>query len=241
MAQRQPVHTGAPTARAARAADGGYRRPMAQGEGSVVDPDRPAGPRRDWRALGLAAGPVAFISAWVVGGGRMPGGYSPVHDAISRIAAVHAPQRASMTAGFLGYATAVGAGSMAVRRSPLAPAWPLVAVNAAATAAVAALPLDHSGAVDGLHAMAAAVGYVSISVAPLVAAGPLRHRGWRRAAAASSVIGLASGACLAATVVSDSSGLYQRLGLTLGDAWLAAVAAALLTGHLGASPPRPNT
>ena len=43
--------------------------------------------RRPWAALGLVAGPAAFITGWVVGGARTPG-YSPVNDAISRIAAV---------------------------------------------------------------------------------------------------------------------------------------------------------
>ena len=162
----------------------------------------------------------------------MPGGYSPVHDAISRIAAIHSPERPLMTAGFLGYAVAVGVGSQAVRRSPLAPAWTFLAINAAATAAVAALPLDHSNAVDKLHAVAAATGYVSISVAPLLTAKPLRRLGHRRAAAWGTAIGIVSGACLAATVVTDASGFFQRAGLTAGDVWLVAVAAALATGRL---------
>ena len=36
-------------------------------------------------ALGLAVGPVAFVSAWAIGGARTPG-YDPLRDAISRIA-----------------------------------------------------------------------------------------------------------------------------------------------------------
>lgn len=170
------------------------------------------------------------MAAWAVGGSRLAG-YSPIHDAISRIAAVRSPERALMTAGFVGYGVAVGVGAVALRRSALRASWPAVAVNAVATVAVAALPLDRSAAVDRWHGVAAAVGYASISIAPLVAAPPLRHAGHRRAAALSLVIGATSGACLALTVATESSGLFQRVGLTVGDVWLVTTGLALVLGH----------
>src|SRR6478609_8321684 len=95
--------------------------------------------RRPWSALGLVAGPAAFIGGWVVGGARTPG-YSPVNDAISRIAAVGAPNRELMTTAFVAYGASVIVGSSALRASPLHRCWTLAAINGAATIAVAALP-----------------------------------------------------------------------------------------------------
>ena len=132
-----------------------------------------------------------------------------------------------MAVGFLTYGAAVLAGSAAVRRSPLRRAWPLVAVNALATVAVAATPLEHSARVDLLHGVFATVGYASITLVPLLSAGPLRQLGHRRAAALSVAAGAVSGLCLAATTMSDAKGAFQRGGLGAGDVWLVAAGAAM--------------
>lgn len=176
---------------------------------------------RRWAALGLVVGPAAFIGGWVVGGATMDG-YSPIDDAISRIAAVGAPNRALMTTAFVTYGVAVMVGSTALRSSPLRRAWWLAAVNGAATIAVAALPLERSDAIDSLHGVAAGIGYASIAALPLVAAGPLRSMGRHRAAALSIAGGTISALCLAATTVTEANGFFQRLGLSVGDVWLVA-------------------
>lgn len=181
-------------------------------------------------AWGLVAGPVAFVSAWAVGGSRMPG-YSPVHDAISRIAAVGAPERPLMTAGFVAYGAGVLLGAAAVRSSSMARVWPAVAVNGIATWAVAALPLDVSDAGDRAHGVAATIGYVSLALVPALAVRPLAAAGHRRAAAASVAASVAIGACLALTVVADAKGAFQRTGLGIGDVWLVAAGLALATGR----------
>src|SRR4051812_41200814 len=105
---------------------------------------------RPWPALGLVVGPAAFIGGWVVGGSRTPD-YSPIDDAISRIAAIGAPNRELMTAAFVAYGASVIVGSTALRTSALRRAWPLAAINGAATIAVAALPLEHSPSMDSWH------------------------------------------------------------------------------------------
>lgn len=181
---------------------------------------------RPWAALGLAAGPIAFVGAWAIGGARMAD-YSPVADAISRIAAVDAPERTLMTAGFLAYGGALLVGSQALRRSNLTGTWGLAAVNALATVAVAATPLDRSDTVDLLHGLSATVGYVSIAALPIVAARSLRDLGLHRAAVASVGLGALSAACLVATTFSESKGAFQRLGLGAGDVWLIATGIAL--------------
>jgi hypothetical protein len=176
--------------------------------------------------MGLVVGPAAFIGGWLVGGGRTPD-YSPINDAISRIAAVGAPNRDVMTTAFVAYGASVIVGSTALRTSPLRRCWWIAAVNGAATIAVAALPLEHSSSMDTWHGVAAGVGYISITALQLASAGPLREAGHRRAAALALVGGITSGACLVATTVSDANGFFQRLGLTVGDVWLVAAGVAL--------------
>jgi len=179
----------------------------------------------------MAAGPLVFVSAWAVGGARTPG-YSPVHDAISRIAAVGAPERRLMTAGFLAYGAFALLGASGIGGSVVARIRGALVVNAAATVAVGLLPLDRSNGGDTLHAVAATVGYVSLAVIPAVAARPLARAGRRPAAAASIGAAVVIAACLVATTVTDASGLAQRIGLTTGDAWLVAAGLAVATGHL---------
>ena len=190
------------------------------GAGAAIATTRP------WSALGLVVGPAAFIGGWVIGGARTPD-YSPIDDAISRIAAIGAPNRQLMTTAFVVYGASVIVGSTALRASPLRRAWSLAAINGAATIAVAILPLEHSAAMDRWHGVAAGIGYASITALPLVAAGPLRAAGHDRAAALSIVGGVTSGLCLVATTVSDANGFFQRLGLTVGDVWLVSAGLAL--------------
>ena len=206
---------------------------------------KPLATTRPWSALGLVAGPAAFIGGWIIGGGRTPG-YSPVNDAISRIAAIGAPERGLMTAGFVAYGAAVIVGSTALRASPLRRCWTLAAINGAATIAVAALPLEHSSSMDTWHGVAAGIGYISITALPLVSAGPLRQLGHDRAATLAVVGGVTSGLCLVATTVTDANGFFQRLGLTVGDVWLIATGIALFRSGRAArrrspSPGSPST
>ena len=184
-----------------------------------------------WLAIGGIAGPAAFVGAWVVGATRIPG-YSMVDDAISRLAAVHAPTRVLMTGGFVGFSVGVGAFSVALRDRLPGRAWMVAATTAAATLGVAAFPLDHSSTVDTLHGAWATLGYVSLAATPLLAAGPLRAGGFPRAAVASRGVAAFSAACLAGTVAGPAHGLFQRRGLSATDVWLAVAACAILTGRL---------
>ena len=187
-----------------------------------------------WRALGGVAGPAIFIASWAVLGTNRPG-YSPVDDQISRLAAVGASSRPAMTLGLaaLGVGVLVGARPLGVgfgRRV----GW-LAASTALATLGVAALPLGSK--IDGAHAAAAALSYGALAATPLVAAGMLAGQGRRVAAAASGAVGLASAAALlASVVVAERTGLWQRVGLSLGDGWLMAASVWLVAGR-GQLPP----
>jgi hypothetical protein len=183
-------------------------------------------PRLGLRAAGGIAGPLVFIGSWLVLGQRASG-YDPISDPISRLAAVGAPTQVAMTAGFLGYAAATGAYAGALARAVPGPARAALVANAVASVAIAATPLDSS--VGGLpHALAAGTAYASLAAVPACAAVVSSRAGHRRLAIASAITSLATATALTASIVSsDRTGLWQRLGLTLGHAWIAASAVAI--------------
>jgi hypothetical protein len=158
--------------------------------------------------LGGVVGPAAFVGAWAVGG-LVAEGYSPVDDAISRLAAVGATTRPLMTAGFLVFGAGMAGFAAGLRSVQDGPAWVAALAAGGCTAAVAAVPLD------GGHA-----GYVALVAVPLLMARTL-DRG-RPVAVATAA---AAGGILAASVAVDGpNGLLQRLGLTLLDVWVATTA-----------------
>jgi len=102
-------------------------------------------------------------------------------------------------------------GSGAVRLS--------VTVSGLATLGVAAFPLGASYG-DGPHAVAAVTGYVAMALTPLLAARHLSGRLQR----GSRAVGLLSAALLTATAFGHATGLLQRTGLGVVDAWFVVMA-----------------
>ena len=155
---------------------------------------------------------MGFVSAWATLGAGAAG-YDPTRDAISRLAALGAPTRPAMTAGLLALSAGMGLYGVAIRPRP---GWLLPVANGVITLAVAALPLG--GRFDAAHGAAAALGYVTLAAIPaVVGRRPL-----------SIAIGMVSGLCLLLTVLADRDGLFQRLGLTVAQAWIVISALALL-------------
>ena len=177
------------------------------------------------------AGPAAFVGGWLVNGLRTDG-YDPLRDAISQLARVGAPTRLSMSACFVVFGVLVPLWAPTVARELATPALrPAVTVAGLATVAVAALPLtrEPGGTQDLLHAVTAGTGYVAMALTPLLAAGGLRRLGRPRAAGLSAAVGVVSAVSLVLTVVTDTSGLFQRLGLGVVDVWHVVVAGWVLT------------
>lgn len=183
---------------------------------------------RRWLALGGVAGPAGFVSAWLAAGAATPG-YSPLHDAISRLAADGAPHRGLMTAGMVGLGLGVPAYATALRPVLPGPTWLAAAACGVATLGVAATPLDTSTTVDRLHAAVAVGAYATLALTPWFAAGALAHRGQRGAAVASRAVAVAAAACLATSLTGHKTGLFQRAGLTTLDTWIAATAVLIAT------------
>lgn len=175
-------------------------------------------------------GPLAFVSAWLVAG-AVTDGYSPLRDAISRLAAEGAPTQPLMTLALVVFGLLVPVWARTLGRALDSPALrAAVTVAGIATLAVAVFPLTREGGQpqDLAHAVSAGTGYVAMAAAPLFGAAALRRRGLPAAAIASTAVGLVSAAALVGTLLVDGSGGLQRLGLTVVDAWYVAVAAWLL-------------
>ncbi len=169
--------------------------------------------------IGGIAGPAAFIGAWAVCGAATEG-YSPVHDAISRLAAVEADTRGAMTLGFIAYAAGLVAYGRMTAEEIGRPAGIAAALSGIATLGVALTPLDVSESVDTLHGIAAGTGYVAVTLTALLAVRPMLGRQERTLALAAAVAGVVAGTSLVLTTMSDANGLFQRLGLTVGDFWI---------------------
>jgi hypothetical membrane protein len=173
-------------------------------------------------------GPSFFIADWAVLGARAKN-YSPVHDAISELARMHAPTRPAMTAGFLVFGVALPTYAVALRDALPGRAWQFAAANGIATLGVATFALGTPTSGD-IHGAFAALAYASLAAVPITASLALRDRRPSWLARASIVTGIACGAALLASVVGPAHvhGLLQRVGLTIGDLWLIASAAAML-------------
>ena len=170
-------------------------------------------------------GPLAFVSAWMVAGASTEG-YSPVDDAISDLAATGASTRVVMTIGFVVFGERLIAFGFSLRATLGGHAWIAAITTGACTIGVAATPLDGwSG--DTVHAIFAGLGYLTIVALPLLASMSFARRGRRAWALASRVTAAAAALCLVASTFGPAHGLWQRLGLTIADAWIAIVAVTL--------------
>ena len=199
--------------------------------------DHPAPGAPSGLALGGVVGPVAFVTAWAWCG-WVTDGYSPVSGAISDLAARGSPTRAIMTAGFVVFGVAVPLYGLALRQAGTGWAGLAAVVCGLATLGVAAVPLGRGH--DGLHGAFAGLGYVALTLVAVFMVGPLRRMGRRRWANAGTVAAVVAGSCLVATAWGPAHGLFQRLGLTVGDAWLVAGAVVVVRrGSFGPPPGEP--
>lgn len=177
-------------------------------------------------ACGLLA-PVSFVAGWAVCG-ALRDGYDPVQQAISQLAREGTPNRLGMTAGFVGFGLLLPVFARQLPR--LLDAGPALRTSATvaglSTLAVAAFPLQRQagGPGDAVHAAVAGIGYLAMAVSPALAVGPLARSGRRAAAGASGAVSAASALALVASLTTGPTGLWQRVGLGVVDAWFAAVA-----------------
>ena len=162
-------------------------------------------------------------------GGATTTGYSYINNAISDLAAADASARTLMTTGFVLDGIGLIAFGVALREVLDSRAWIAAVVTGASTLGVAATPLGGwSG--DTAHAVFAGLGYATISALPLLAAAPLARQGRTGWARLSVFTGAISAVALVASTLGPAHGFWQRLGLTVGDAWIVAIALSLIAG-----------
>ena len=185
-------------------------------------------PRAQVLAWGGLIGPAAFVGTWAIAGATSAG-YSSVQNAISDLAAVHAPTQVAMTTAFVVDGLGLVAFGIALREVLEGRAWMAAVATGLCTLGVAATPLGGwSG--DAAHATFAGLGYATLVAVPLLAAIPLARAGRPALVRASVLAGAISAAGLLASTLGPAHGLFQRLGLTVGDAWIVAAAGALVAG-----------
>lgn len=181
-----------------------------------------------WTLWSAVSAPVLLIGGWQLAAARQPGGFDPVRQTISALAAHGATDRWIMTTGLAGVGvchliTAAGL------RSAAPAGRVLLATGGAATVAVAAFPQPVTGD-SPAHVAAAAVAFPALSLWPALA--------WRRGGAPSRAVTLGAASGLLALLgwfgldfftSAPRIGLSERLLAAAQSLWpLAAVATALL-------------
>ena len=167
-------------------------------------------PQRLARTAGIA-GPLVFITSWVVAG-SIRDGYDPVHDAISRLAELGAPDRWIVTSGIVVFGVAV---MVFGRMLPPLAGWLAIAAGLGSLA-VATFPCTEgcpgSGTVtDVAHVIAAGAHYIALVGMALFAS---------RSRVVQAVVLLAGLVLLLHGTGIGPNGAFQRLGLTTLDVWM---------------------
>ena len=135
-----------------------------------------------WAVLSAICAPVLLIGGWQLAAGRQPGGFDPVRQTISALAARGATDRWIMTTGLAG--TGICHVITALGLRPVAgPGRLLLAIGGAATVALAALPQPVTGD-STAHVVAAAIVFPALSLWPALA--------WRRGANPGPAVWLAA-------------------------------------------------
>lgn len=128
--------------------------------------------RTPWWALASAAlAPVALIGGWTAAAARQDGGFDPVAQTISALAATDADDRWLMTGGFVVVGCCHVVTALGLRSARPAGRW-VLAGGGVGVLAVAALPEPMPA-----HVPAATAAFAALSVWPALAAAPDRRTG----------------------------------------------------------------
>jgi hypothetical membrane protein len=121
-----------------------------------------------WGLLSSTTAPVLLVGGWTVAATQQRGGFDPVVETISALAARGATDRWIMTAALTGLGVCHIATALALR--PAATAGRIVlAAGGLATVLVAAFPLPADDSGSTAHAAAAGAGFLTLAVWPALA------------------------------------------------------------------------
>lgn len=208
----------------------------------MIDDDARPVPR--WAAVlavAGAAGVLFYIASWAAAGVLIPG-FDPLRQAISESFATGVPdgprrlvQAALLVSGLLTLAAAPAFHRGLPGEGLTGPV--LMAISGVFTFAVALAPCSAAtcpgaatSAIDRVHTVTAAIGYLTLITAPVAFAVRMRHDRPRFAALSAVMGGLAIvGFTLRYGGVIDAlPGLQQRIFNTIADLWYVAAAVAIV-------------
>lgn len=175
-----------------------------------------------WAVVSSSCAPVLLIGGWQLAAARQPGGFDPVSQTISALAARGATDRWIMSTALAGLGvchviTAAGLTPVAVA------ARLLLATGGAATMALTALPLPVTGD-SSAHVAAASVAFSTLSLWPALAGRAARPGGGVWPCAAAVLLGLLGWFGIEYVVHSPRLGLSERVLAGSQSLWpLAAV------------------
>jgi len=124
-----------------------------------------------WGLVSATAAPVLLIGGWTVAAARQRGGFDPVVETISALAARGADGRWVMTTALAGLGLCHLTTALALR-SAATPGRVVLGVGGAATVLVAAFPQPAGDGSSAAHTAAAGVAFAALAGWPLLAADP---------------------------------------------------------------------
>jgi hypothetical membrane protein len=179
------------------------------------------------RAWAGITGVFAFVTSWVIAG-LLRDGYSPMHDAISRLAERGAPHRWIVLAGMIafGLGALVFAGVLRRHASIAMTVAGISSFGVAVFPCTAGCP-GLETVTDTGHILFAGVHYVSLTLVPILQSRSVLARG----------VTVMTGTALGLHALgSGPNGALQRLGLITLDLWLVITALAAFTGPRDSAP-----
>lgn len=146
----------------------------------ALDAELPATGRRTrwWGLVSSVAAPVLLIGGWTLAASRQRGGFDPVTETISSLAARGADDRWLMTTALAGLGVCHVTTALALR-SAARPGRIILAAGGVATVLVAVFPQPAGDGGSAAHTAAAGAAFGALAVWPLLAGrssaeGPLR-------------------------------------------------------------------
>lgn len=174
-----------------------------------------------WGLVSSLAAPVLLVGGWTWAAARQQGGFDPVVETISALAARDADDRWLMTTALAGLGVCHLTTALALRSAAI-PGRVVLAVGGVGTLLVAAFPLPADGGGSAAHTLVAGLSFGSLGVWPLLAGRPDGPAALGRAASvAAGVVLLGLVAWFTAELASDSSrvGLSERVAAGSQAVW----------------------
>jgi hypothetical membrane protein len=121
-----------------------------------------------WGLLSSTTAPLLLIGGWTVAAAQQRGGFDPVAETISALAARGASDRWVMTAALGGLGVCHIVSALALRPAAT-PGRVVLAAGGIATVLVAAFPLPADDSGSTVHAVSAGAGFLTLAVWPALA------------------------------------------------------------------------